>query len=252
MKIRSVILLALLAFVVTIVVRFPADVVFANINTNPLVISNPAGTIWSGTARSAGVVNGPARAEAVEWTLNPLTLISGKLGALIDFKILDGTGEANVARAFNGDVFVSDADLSINAQSLVALMPAALVQLGGKLNLRLDDAHFNPQHPESIRGQLLWSNAQIRDPVTASLGQVTLDINPHSAGHTAELKNQGGVINISGKVDIDKQGGYRADIRLQPVPNAPPDIDSTLSLLGRKGSDGSYRLRQNGRLRDLL
>ena len=252
MKIRWVILLALLAFVVTTVVRFPADVVFANINTTPLIISNPGGTIWRGTARSAGVINGPAKAESVNWILNPLTLISGKLGANIDFKLLDGTGEADVARAFNGDVFVSDADITINAQSLVSLMPAALVQLGGELQLHLDDAHFNPQHPESIRGQLHWSNAQIRDPVTASLGNVTLDITPNAAGHSAELKNQGGMVTINGKVDIDKQGGYRADIRLQPVSNAPPDIDSTLSLLGRKGSDGSYRLRQNGRLRDLL
>lgn len=252
MRVRSIVLLALGAFLVTVVVKFPADVVFAHLNTEPLLINNPGGTVWRGDARSAGVRNVPNRLDAVRWTLNPLTLISGKLGADVEFDILGGNGNATVARAFNGDVFVNDAEIRIDAQAIEALFPAPLVQLGGRLELILEDGHFNPQHPESIRGRLIWSDAQLRDPVSAAFGVVTLNVTPNTAGHTAVLKNQGGVLALSGQVEIDKQGAYRADIRLQPLQNAPADLDSTLSLLGQKGSDGSYRLRQSGRLRDFL
>jgi len=57
---------------------------------------------------------------------------------------------------------------------------------------------------------------------------------------------------MSGKLDVDRRGGYRADIRLKPEANAPAELESALKLLGRKGSDGNYRLRKNGRLRDFL
>ena len=250
MKTRYLVLLAISAFVVTLIVRFPADVVLANVNTAPVVVSNPGGTVWRGEAYSIGV--GVNRIDDVTWRLNPLTLFAGKVGANVDFKVLGGDGVADVARALNGDVFVSDADVKVSAAALSTLIPNQLVELGGQFHLQLEDSHFTPQHPQSLKGVLTWQSAALRSPVQAALGAVTVTFVPNATGHTAQLKNEGGVLSISGQVDVDTQGGYRADIRLQPRPNAPADIDGTLGLLARKGSDGSYRLRHNGRLVDFF
>ncbi|MEM7292596.1 MAG: type II secretion system protein N, partial [Pseudomonadota bacterium] len=92
----------------------------------------------------------------------------------------------------------------------------------------------------------------LKSPAEAALGTVNVTISPHSGGHTAQIDNEGGQLSVSGKIDVDKTGAFRADVRLKPSANAPADLDGTLGLLGRKGSDGSYRLRHNGRLSDFL
>jgi len=250
MKIRSIILLATAAYLLTLLVRIPADLVIANIDTAPLKIDNPGGTVWSGEVQSVSL--GPNRLENVEWTVDFLPLLEGRVGARVEFNVLCGSGQASVARAFNGEIFVSDGELSIDAAGLESVLPASLVQLGGQMQLVIEQAHFTPLQPQFIRGDLTWRKAVLKSPVQADLGVVTLTVIPNSDGHSAQLENEGGVLRMSGKLDVDRRGGYRADIRLKPQANAPAELESALKLLGRKGSDGNYRLRKNGRLRDFL
>ncbi len=250
MKIHTVILLVVATYLLTLLVRFPADLVLANIDTAPLILDEPGGTVWSGEVQSVSL--GSNRMEDVEWTVDFMPLLTGRVGARVEFKVFGGSGQASVARAFNGDVFVRDGELSIDAQALEALLPASLVQLGGQMQVVIERAHFTPLQPQSILGDLTWSKAVLKSPAQANLGDVTLTVIPNSEGHTAQLDNEGGALSMSGKLDVDRSGGYRADIRLKPQSGIPAELESALRLLGRKGSDGNYRLRKNGRLRDFL
>ncbi|MEM7208133.1 MAG: type II secretion system protein N [Pseudomonadota bacterium] len=250
MKIRNVILLVLLAFVITVVLRFPASVVLANVETAPAVVHSPSGTIWRGAARAVSV--GANRVQDVGWQVNPLLLFSGRVGANIDFSIFGGDGIATVARSLGGDMLVTDGALTLNAATLAKMIPGDLVDLSGDVDLAVEDWLFVNQQPERLRGDIIWRNAALKSPAQAELGTVTVTITPNNDGHTAELTNNGGQVQITGKVDVNKRGTYRADVRLKPRANAPADLDGTLGLLGRKGGDGSYRLRQNGRLSDLF
>jgi hypothetical protein len=250
MKIRSVILLATTAYLLTLLVRFPAELVFANITTAPLVIDKPGGTLWSGKAKSISL--GPNRLEDVEWTVDLTSLLEGRVGAEIEFKALGGNGQARVARAFNGDVFITDGEFQIASQALESLLSVSLVQIGGPMQVLVEEAHFTPQQFQSVRGNLTWRKALLNSPAQANLGTVTVTVVPSPDGHTAELENEGGVLRISGKLDVDKLGGYRADIRLKPQANAPEELLSMLKLLGRSGSGGNYRFRQSGKLQNFL
>ncbi len=250
MKIRSVILLAATAYFLTLMVRFPAELVFANISTAPLVVDNPGGTLWSGEAQSISL--GPNRLEDVEWTFDLASLLKGRVGAEIEFKALGGNGQASVARAFNGDVFITDGEFLIASPALESLLPVFLVEIEGQMQVIVEEAHFSPQQFQSIRGNLTWRKALLKSPAQANLGTVTMTVVPNPDGHTAQLKNEGGVLRISGKLDVDKFGSYRADIRLKPQADASDELKSMLRLLGRRGGEGNYRIRQSGNLQDFL
>lgn len=250
MKVRSVIALIVLAYLLTLVIRFPADWGFARVDTAPVVVDNPSGTVWHGNA--ARIRLGVNQLEAVNWIFNPLALTQARVGADITFGALGGHGLATLAVAFDGDIYITQGDWQIEAQTLAKQLPGELVQLGGRIQLLVEEAHFAGQQPQSLLGELIWHNAALKSPVQAELGVVTVTISPDGGGHAVQLNNTGGVVRISGKINIDTLGGYRADIKLKPLANAPADLDGTLGLLGRKGSDGSYSLRQNGRLRDLF
>lgn len=250
MKYRSVILLITGAFFLTLTVRFPAELVLANVDIAPLVIQNPGGTVWRGAARSISL--GSNRLQDVRWSLDFRSLLRGQIGADINFTLLGGIGQTKVARTFDGDVFVSDGKLQITALGLDSLLSASPLQLGGEMQLLVETAHLTRQLPQSVRASLSWRNATIKSPLLADLGTVKLTLIPAPEGHTAQLENAGGVVRVSGKFEIDKRGGYRADIRLKPLANAPAELLSMLELLGRKGSDGAFRLRHSGRLGDFF
>lgn len=250
MKIRSMILLAVMAYLLTLLIRFPVELVFANISTAPLVVDSPVGTLWSGEAQSVSL--GSNRLEDVEWTVDLALLLKGRVGAEIEFKALGGKGQASVARAFNGDVFITDGQFLIASQALESLLPVSLVQIEGQMQVIVEEAHFTPQQFQSVRGNLTWRKALLKSPVQADLGIVTVTVSPGPDGHTAKLENKGGVLRISGKLDVDKFGSYRADIRVKPQANASDDLKSILSLLGRKSGEGNYRFRQSGKLQDFL
>ena len=250
MKVRYVVLLALAAFLVTTIVQFPSAVVVANINTAPLIINNPAGTVWRGSAQRIQV--DANHLDDVQWSVDLPALLTGRIGADIAFELLGGDGFANVSRFLNGDLQLRDGTLLLSAKTISTMIPGQLVQLDGQVDLAVEEWLFRQQNTEALRATLNWKNAALLSPAQAQLGTLTVVAAPHSGGHTLQLENQGGQLAINGKVDIDKRGLYRADVRLTPRANAPAELDSTLGLLGRKGSDGAYRLRQNGRLADFM
>jgi len=250
MKIRSVIALILLAFVLTLVVRFPVSVVLAYVSTAPAVVHKPSGTVWSGEARAISV--GSHRVENVGWQVNPLLLFSARVGANIDFSLFDGDGVATVVRGLGGDILVTDGALTLNAATLARMVPGDLFDLSGEVNVAVEDWLIINQRPERLRGDVVWRNAALQSPAQVALGTISVGITPNDNGHAAELSNSGGQLQITGKVEVSKRGDYRADVRLKPRDNAPADLDAALGLLAGRSGDGSYRLRQSGRLADLF
>ena len=250
MKIRTVIALALVAFLVTVLVRLPATVALAQVNTSPATVHNPSGTVWRGHAQT--VTYPGVSVDDVNWRLDPLSLFAARLGGNVDFSLFGGPSSAEVFSSFAGNLAIRNGHYVVAAGSLSRQIPGDLVELGGKVDLTIDEWDFIGRLPDALRADILWENAVVVSPAAAQLGNVTITIEPNPAGHSARVDNQGGQVRISGKVDVDKQGVWRSDIRLKPNPGAPAELDSTLSLVGKRSADGSYRLRQTGRLSDFL
>ena len=256
MKVVGYLLLFLLAFAFTVVWKFPAAGVLPHINTNPIVIRGVNGSVWSGAAAEVLAPEPAVPVNNLRWRFKPERLLSGNAAARLKFEVLGGEGTADVFRNLAGDMSVQDGSLNVPAKSLEQFLPLPVVEFGGAVLADIIKLEIESNLLKSTRGSVVWRQASVEGAVNAELGQVVLDIVPESQGdqllHKGKLTNTQGQLEIDGDFQLDQVGNYRADVRLKPNNTTPPELNGMLAVVGKRASDGSYRIRNNGNIRDLL
>ncbi len=259
MKTFGYILLFLLAFIVTAVWKFPAAGILPHVNIQPVVLSGVSGSIWNGSARQ--VVPPPPAVEVsnVNWRFQPTALLKGNAAANLEFELLGGNGAGNVARGLNGDISVTDGKFLIPAANLSQFLPLPVADFGGNVIADIEDLQLENNLLTTTTGTVVWRNALVTGLLEAKLGQVVLDIVPKSVdgnpGHAGKLSNTDGDLDITGDFEIDINGNYKADVKLKPTATASAGLTGVLGSLGpiaRRESDGSYRIRNSGNVRNLM
>ena len=247
-------LLCLLAFVVSVVVLFPASYVTDKIKNDivPIALSNVEGKLFNGTV---GLVENkddllPLEFQNVRWKLAPSTIPSGG-GVKVKFDGYGGGGEGLVKRAWNGDMSVSDMNFTAKAPEFDSFtLPFA--SLKGDLSGEVQSLQLKNQLMTEFVGQLLWKDAELTLPVNMVLGKVEIDVKPEAENtHIANIKARGGEVDADGKVTITLAGEFNADVLLTPTSSASPDIANTLSQFARRDAQGRFRWAQRGNVNRL-
>ena len=251
MKKRHLVLLGVAAFLTTLIVRFPAASLLSWVKTGNVNIAQVSGSVWNG---SAGQIQLPdaENIENVNWSFNPLGLLTAQAGADLDFTYLGGHASMTAAYGVTGNISLSDGQYSVAAKALEALLPLPLAEFRGELQLNLAELVIAGQQLKTAQGALVWKGAKLVRPVAAQLGTVELDVKPDGKKHIFTLNNKGGEVRLSGQVILEADNRYKADIKIKPERNASRELTSSLQMLGRKKKDGSYRIQQQGRLSELL
>ncbi len=256
MKVIGYLFLFLIAFAVTIIWKFPAAGVLPHVNTHPIKIAGVNGTVWSGTAAA---VQAPAPAVPVsnlQWRFKPERLLSGNAAARLNFEVLGGEGAADVFRNLAGNMTVQDGSLNVPAKNLEQFLPLPVAEFGGNVLADIIKLEIENDLLKSTRGSVVWRQASVAGAVNAQLGQVVLDVVPEGQGdqllHKGKLTNKDGQLDITGDFQLDQVGNYRADVRLKPNNTTPPELNGMLGMVGKRASDGSYRIRNNGNIRELM
>lgn len=259
MKILGYLFLFLVAFVASVIWKFPAAGVLPHVNINPLSVVGVTGSVWSGGADQVIAPPPALPLSNVNWRFQPVALLSGSTAANLDFEVLGGNGSGNVARSFDGDVAVTAGTFSVPAANLAQFLPLPVADFGGKVIADIENLELENNLLTTAQGTVIWSNALVTGLVEAKLGQVVLDFEPKpvdgQAAHIGKLSNTDGDLEIKGDFQIDIKGNYRADIRLKPTASASPGLTGALGSLGpiaKRESDGSYRIRNNGNIRNLM
>lgn len=256
MKVIGYLFLFLLAFAATVIWKFPAAGVLPHVNTNPVSITGVGGTVWRGSAAQVVAPPPALPVSNVQWRVKPEQIFSGNAAARLDFEILGGTATADVARSLTGDIVVEDGKVNVPAKNLEQFLPLPVAEFGGNMLADIVKLEIENKLLKSTRGSVIWREAVVSGAVNAQLGQVVLDITPEQQGeqlmHRGTLSNQSGQLDINGEFQLDQIGNYRADIRLAPNSSTPPELSGVLGAVGRRASDGSYRIRNSGNIRDLM
>lgn len=246
-------LIGLLAYLVFLVVQFPADRAYAMWKTGPgaqqkVVLSGLSGTVWQGSAQQA-LIDGQ-RLQGLEWHLKPWTVLFGKLSLDYEVRLDDGFLRGSLAADPQGAVAFDAleaklplAQLSIKA--LAALRPAGVV------NLNLQDVDWNGQALLSAQGRVVWTGAGINLFQPLQFGDLALTLETRDDAVVGQLSDGGGPLQADGLLTLKPDGSYQFSGSFAARDGTQSPLGRALKSLGRPGADGRIQVSQSGTLADL-
>jgi len=244
---------ALAGFVVGAIVLAPADKVvgLSGIAKQPGVqISGVDGRLLSGVVSQ--ITSGQLQIADLNWSLRPAALLGGKIAADLGLKLQNAIpARGQFAATPAGVITLAEWRTSLGIQELKPLLNLPFIPVDGRASLHLEKARIGTnQRPELIRGTLRLENVKwtLLRPA-ASLGAFRIDIDTTDDGViVGTVSDDNADIGVSGTISLKPDGSYVADLALAPRAQTPPMIRNTLPTLGRPNPDGSYPVKQQGRI----
>jgi hypothetical protein len=233
MSIRSALVVAILAFLATVLVRAPARVLAALLPAG-VSCEGAAGTLWQGSCGQ--LRSGRTTLSGIYWTLHPAALL--RLSVSADLRSDDprAAGSARVVLGRGDNLQISALSAQLPLQGGLALLPRGLT---GTLQLALSSAHI--QHGEltaltgSVRVLQMRSESQ-----SADLGSFELQFPPAAPGGPiqGQLRDLGGPLSVSGQLRLTRGGGYELSGSVAARGDASPQLVQALQLLGPADAQG--------------
>lgn len=249
-RIGLLLLAALIGAAIGGVAQFPAARALALAGPVGMDAAGVQGTVWRGSAERVGVPAVPdlPPAAAVRWDIATWQLLLGRLAGDVRFDLAGGTGNAafTVSR---GGLAVRDARFEGPAAGIARNLPVPLLLVEGDMTAVIETAALRAGRPEEIDARLRWANAALRQPLDLDLGAVSVAVTPADAGaHRLVVDVRDGALSATGGGDIDADGRYDLELRVEPASDAPAEVVDMLAGVAEQEADGVYIIRQRGQL----
>lgn len=239
------VLLGLLAFAIFLIVAAPASLLgdaVARASRNTIAITGTSGSVWhgSGDLEMRPASSPPLRIGRLDWTINPLWLVTGKIGVNVS---LTGNGAAlaGTARIGFGSLALRNLKAMFPAQLVpVFYAPAELLAPEGIVKVHSDS--FSIVRDTRIEGsiELNWNNAASGISDIKPLGDYRLVLSGRNASATIKLETLRGSLALAGDgqyalnpVSFSFNGTGRA------VESAEA-LEPVLRMMGPKGPGGVH------------
>jgi len=252
MKKRYYIITAIVTYFVFLVITIPAKPIINLINNNNIIsIQGINGTLWNGKARIINIDN-TVQLENTKWSFSAWKLLLGEIAVDVDTHYSSQTITTEIGSSFFGKLFVNNLKGKITAADVTTLANIPLAQLSGLITVNIEHAEWKQGELPLAKGFINWNNAVVTVAESASLGNVSITLQ-ESDEHllTANIKNQGGDIKISGNANLIQPENYSVNINLLPTASANNNIKQSLNLFAQKQKNGSYQISNNGSLNQI-
>ena len=254
MKRSYIISVLLLSYVFFLVVNIPASRVLNFLQKQgslPVSFYGIEGSIWRGHADSL-VIPGNQKLENLDWSINPFALLLGRLSTDIKATIQKQPLSGQVSKHFfGGDLFIYDATSKLPAKTVQTIIDLPIGEMGGDIEIFIDKAHLKADLMPLVEARIFWQHAKLTLGQTINMGQINITVIPNEAHQTiVNLSNNGGDLSLNGEASIGTDHSYVLNIGLKPK-DATGDVAQSLNLFAQRQSDGSYKVKQNGNLRQL-
>lgn len=242
---------ALAGFVAGVLLLAPADKVVGLASLPPNVrFGNIDGRVLNGHV--SYVQSGRTTINNLSWKLQPLALLGATLAAHVNLRVADAIpANGDVSAGLSKAVTLTDWAARFRVADLKPVMQIPYLPVDGRALVDLQRARISPEgKPELLRGQIRLEAVQwtLLKPA-AELGHFVIDVDTNDEGIiVATVSDEQAKIGVSGTVQLMPDGQYIADLALEPRPDTPPMIRNTLPALGRPNPDGSYPVKQRGRI----
>ncbi|MCK5394506.1 MAG: type II secretion system protein N [Gammaproteobacteria bacterium] len=243
------ILTAIFSYLILLFATIPAKPIVNIINDNSAItLHGVSGTLWSGNAYIINI-NNKAQLKDTEWSFKPWKLLLGEIAIDIDTQYSNHDIKTELGTSFLGTYFINGLIAQISADDAAQLANIPLVQVSGLISLDIENARWKRGELPTAIGSIDWKNAVVTVADSASLGNVKILLGESEQQLlSADIKNQGGDIKISGTAELAPEANYIVSIKLSPTASANNSIKQSLGLFAEKQNNGEYLFKDSGSL----
>lgn len=228
--------LALLAFGLIVIARFPAAWAAGALPAE-LSCDIIDGTVWNGAC--AGLMLRHQRLLGdLSWQLHAPRLLAGRLAARVGLTHAEDFANAEVELAPGGHILAREVHASVH------LDPGLIPQLPGGLRglARADLSRLEVQHGRltDLRGRIEAHDLAQTDQTPMELGSYALAFNGAAAGGEliGELRDLGGPLSLEGILRMTPEPGFVLDGKVAARPAASAELARQLQMLGAPDAQG--------------
>lgn len=252
MKTRHYLATSVVAYFAFLLYLTPAAPVISTLLKDIQTVStlSISGSIWNGQASSVRIER--YRLEDISWSFSPLALLLGEISYDIDASFEGRPVRSSLALTATGGVTVDDLTASIDAFRVGKIVDIPIGELGGTMDIVIDEASWRSGTVPSIDGRISWQKASVTVADKAELGDITLLLEERESYPLVGLiENVPGQLDIEGKIEVDEEGSYQLNAKLSPNSSASANLRGSLKYVGQPKSDGSYEINNAGNLSTL-
>lgn len=243
MTARLGLILALLVFLVTFLVRAPAGLATAFL-PHDIACEQPTGTVWNG--RCSQLRSGELVLQELHWTLHPAALL--RLSVSADLMSADPrlTGRMQAELRPGGTLELR----AVQARAQLPL-PATLVALprgiSGSVQLALDQARLEHGKLSQLQGRVQLRQLHLASP-SLDLGSYEAVFAPQAPGEAmvGQLRDLSGPLSLAGELRLNGDGHYEVSGTLAPRTDAADALRQALQLIGPADAGGRRMFSLSG------
>lgn len=230
-------------FLIFVLVLTPASLINQVLPAqNKVSLVGISGSIWFGTIEQISAQG--LQVEDVDFSINPLALLTAKLSVDLDIPRGDILGSLNLAldSDYKNSLMLNDVELELNAQQFQKYLPVRGVEIQGDIETSGLMLRTENKKPAQMSGQVSWQKAGVGFAGNNwSLGDFIINIRTDEAKKEiiGELQNSKNELGLQGKVILSANG------MLEFVGSIATDIDKSLYNAVALFNDGKPA---NGRL----
>ncbi len=238
MRVRWLIVLGIVAFLLFAIVSLPASVLLGSLKDTGLSAAGVEGTAWKGRAQIAQL--GGVNLGALEWDLHALALFALRLQADIKVTRADGFAQSQIALRSARSIALQDLTASLPLSALANVAPSGWT---GTVNLKFANLVLEdgwPSRADGVAEILNVSSASGRSPISGSY-KITFpapNTEAKAGTVTGAIADLGGPLQISGTLELRPERGYLLQGLVAPRPDAPKNLVNQLQILGPPDAQG--------------
>lgn len=203
------------------------------------------GNLWSG--RIERIEYQQLRLGPVVWKMQPLALLSGAIEYRVFFQSAEGGGELLLGRSLISGIYVEDVQALISAQMLGQQLP--LTVLSGQLQLNIQRLVFSEDSVEEVRGEVIWQEATIEQPIALQLTQLQFLLDSDEENIKIAITDNDGPLDIDINLSLAKESReYQIKGYIKARKSASNDVKQTLTMLGSADRSGRYKIEYSGKI----
>ncbi len=246
MRLRSIVILGLIAYVAFLIATVPSTFVIARamaIAPGMLQVSDEHGTLWAGHARALlASPGGTLSFDRIDWTLEPRALAAGRLA----FRV-NATGNGVDAHALVGRGFSSWHLAETNARMSAAALPAFVPLLSawhpeGTISFTTSGMDWNDDGVARGALTLDWQAAAVAFSDVKPLGHYVVDASGDGGPVTVKLASPEGPLRMSGQGSMS-QGRFTFTGEAKGEGEQASRLEPLLGLMGARRADGARTLQ---------